>query len=460
MNDSAILGSGKLSSLLAKFAVPCIFSLIISCLYNIADQIFVGQGIGYEANAATGVVFPITVIGWGISLFFGDGGAAMLSMKMGENDRKSLPAIVGSTVMAILITGLVLIALCYLGGTGLLTVIGATEATLPMAWSYGVIIFAMMPLAMVQNGLASIIRADGSPEYAMGAMIVGAVINLIGDPLTIFIFHWGIQGAAIATIAGQFVSFLLCIGYLFRAKNFRLSWPSFLPKWHSLTGVMMLGTSSLITQLSIVVITILNNILLVHYGALSAYGSDIPLAAFVVLMKLFQIVLNIAIGLAAGAQPIVGYNYGSGKWDRVTHLFWLVMAWTFGLSLVCTMAFEFFPLFFVQLFGASSELYVEFACNCLRIYLCLLPLTCVQKGCAIFLQSIGHGKSSAFLAVLRDGLLIVFTLVVPMFLGLEGIFWAAPCADVIAFALTIPVMQTSLKKLKGDARVPVTQPAA
>lgn len=450
MNDSAILGSEKLSSLLRKFAVPCIFSLIISCLYNIADQIFVGQGIGYEANAATGVIFPITVIGWGLSLFFGDGGASLLSMKLGEGDKSSIPSIAGNTVTFNLISGIILIVLCFLGGTGLLRLIGATDATLPMAWSYGTIFFAMMPLAMIQNGLASIIRADGSPQYAMLAMIVGAIINLTGDPLLIFVLGWGIQEAAIATIVGQFVSFLLCFAYLFRAKNFKVTAASFLPRWDILSRVMMLGTSSLITQLSIVVITILNNILLVRYGAQSVYGSDIPLAAFVVLMKLFQIVLNIAIGLAAGAQPIVGYNYGSGKWNRVTKLFWMVMGWTFGLSLLCTLSFECFPTFFIDLFGADSELYVEFACNCLRIYLSLLPLTCMQKGCAIFLQSIGHGKASAFLALLRDGLLIVFSLVVPMFLGLEGIFWAAPCADVLAFAVTLPVMASSLKKLKGE----------
>lgn len=452
MNETTYLGSEKLSTLLRKFAVPCIFSLIISVLYNIVDQIFVGQGIGYEANAATGVIFPITVIGWGLSLFFGDGGASLLSMKLGEGEKDTIPHIVGNTVTANLISGIVLIALCYLGGSSLLTLIGATEATLPMAWSYGVIIFAMMPLAMIQNGLASVIRADGSPQYAMGAMIVGAVINLIGDPLLIFGMHWGIQGAAIATVAGQFVSFLLCFAYLFRAKNFRVNLSSFVPHWNILSRVMMLGTSSLITQLSIVVITVLNNILLVKYGAQSIYGSDIPLAAFVVLMKLFQIVLNIPIGLAAGAQPIVGYNYGSGQWERVTKVFWMVMGWTFGLSLVCTLAFECFPMVFIELFGANSELYLEFASKCLRIYLSLLPLTCVQKGCAIFLQSIGHGSSSAFLALLRDGLLIVFSLVVPMFMGLEGIFWAAPAADILAFAITVPVMFSSLKKLQAEKR--------
>lgn len=301
--NSHYLGTEKVGTLLRKFAIPCIFSLIISCLYNIVDQIFVGNGVGYLGNAATGIIFPITVIGWGLSLFFGDGAAAVLSVSLGRGETQKISRSVGGAILCSFLSGLAVIAIAYLWGDGLLRLIGATDANISMAHDYGMIIFAMMPLAMTQNTIASIIRADGSPKYAMTAMLVGAFINIIGDPLAIFVLDMGIKGAAWATIIGQLVSFLICAAYLRRPKTFQMSLGSFKPKVSLLKPVMALGTSSLLTQLSIVVITVVNNILLVKYGTQSAYGADIPLAAFVVIMKLFQIVLNIAIGIAAGARP-------------------------------------------------------------------------------------------------------------------------------------------------------------
>ena len=289
MQDSTYLGTEKVSRLLGKFAIPCIFSLIISCLYNIVDQIFVGNGVGYLGNAATGVIFPITVVGWGVSLFFGDGAAAALSVSLGRGETKDIHRIVGNAILGSFLGGAIIIAVSYAWGDGLLRLIGATDQNLTLAHDYGFIIYAMMPLALVQNTLASIIRADGSPRYAMGAMLVGAVLNIIGDPVAIFVLDMGIKGAAWATILGQFVSFLICAAYLVRSKTFRIGGSSFKPNGKILRQVMALGTSSLLTQLSIVVITVINNILLVQYGAQSEYGADIPLATFVVIMKLFQI---------------------------------------------------------------------------------------------------------------------------------------------------------------------------
>lgn len=452
MNDSAYLGTERLGVLLRKFAVPCIFSLIISCLYNIVDQIFVGNGVGYLGNAATGVVFPITVVGWGLSLFFGDGAAASLSMSLGEGRTENIHRTVGNTILGSFLSGVVVIAVAYGWGDGLLRLIGATDANLAMARDYGAIIFAMMPLAMTQNTLASIIRADGSPQYAMGAMLTGAVINIIGDPVAIFLLDLGIKGAAWATILGQFVSFVICAAYLCRSKTFRVRAESFKPNGKTLRPVMALGTSSLLTQLSIVVITVVNNILLVYYGGQSAYGEDVPLAAFVVIMKLFQIVLNIAIGIAAGAQPIVGYNYGAGKTDRVRELLKLMLKWTAIVGVVCMVLFEAVPGVFIRMFGSADDpVYFRFAVVCLRIYLSLILLTCLQKVCAIFLQSIGKAKAAAPLSVLRDVLLIVFSLIIPLAYGVTGIFWAAPTADIVAMLITAGVMMRVWKGLKEDA---------
>lgn len=441
MQESTYLGTEEPKRLLLKFALPCICSLIISCLYNIVDQIFVGNGVGYLGNAATGVIFPVTVIGWGVSLFFGDGAAASLSMSLGRKDTQSIHRTVGNAVLGSFLGGVVIILIGYLWGDGLLRLIGATEDNLALAHDYGFIIYAMMPLALVQNTLASIIRADGSPRYAMGAMLTGAVINIIGDPVAIFAMDLGIRGAAYATILGQFVSLLICALYLTRSKSFRISRSSFRPDWRLLRQVMALGASSFLTQLSIVVITVVNNILLVRYGAASAYGADIPLAAFVVIMKLFQIVLNIAIGIAAGAQPIVGYNYGAGRLDRVRALLGLILKWTAAVCLVCTALFEALPEVFVRMFGSADDpMYFAFAVSCLRIYLSLILLTCLQKVCAIFMQSIGRARAAVPLSILRDALLVAFSILIPIFGGVTGIFWAAPIADILAAAVTAAVM--------------------
>lgn len=455
MEKSNYLGTEKVGKLLRQFAIPCICSLIISCLYNIVDQIFVGNGVGYLGNAATGVIFPITVVGWGLSLFFGDGAAAALSVSLGRGKTENIHRSVGNAILGSFLSGVVVIAVAYLWGDGLLRLIGATDANLQMAHDYGVIIFAMMPLAMTQNTLASIIRADGSPKYAMAAMLTGAIINIIGDPIAIFVLDMGIQGAAWATILGQFVSFLICAVYLGRSKTFRVKVSSFKPSLALLKPVMALGTSSLLTQLSIVTITVVNNILLVKYGTQSVYGADIPLAAFVVIMKLFQIVLNIAIGIAAGAQPIVGYNYGAKNYDRVQKLLKLIIKWTVIVGLICTILFEVIPGIFIRMFGSADDpIYFDFAVQCLRIYLSLILFTCVQKVCAIFLQSIGKAKAAAPLSILRDVLLIVFSCLIPIALGVTGIFWAAPIADVLAILVTATVMVRVWKELAHGNKVP------
>ena len=455
MENSNYLGTEKVGKLLRQFTIPCICSLIISCLYNIVDQIFVGNGVGYLGNAATGVIFPITVVGWGLSLFFGDGTAAALSVSLGRGETKDIHRSVGNAVLGSFLSGAAVVVIAYLWGDGLLRLIGATDASIRMAHDYGVIIFAMMPLAMVQNTLASIIRADGSPSYAMMAMLTGAVINIIGDPVAIFLFDMGIQGAALATILGQFVSFLICAAYLRHPKTFRMSAGSFRPSAAILKPIMALGTSSLLTQLSIVVITVVNNILLVKHGARSAYGADIPLAAFVVIMKLFQIVLNVAIGIAAGAQPIVGYNYGAGNYDRVRELLKRMVCWTLLVGLVCTVFFEAIPGVFIRMFGSADDpVYFDFAVLCLRIYLSLILVTCLQKVCAIFLQSIGKPRAAAPLSVLRDVLLIVFSLLIPAAVGVTGIFWAAPIADVLAVLVTAAVMGRVWRELEA-LRIPL-----
>ncbi len=453
MQENTYLGTEKVGKLLRQFAIPSTLALIISCLYNIVDQIFVGNGVGYLGNAATGIVFPITVIGWGASVLFGDGMATFLSLSQGEGRTDTAGRSVAGSLLGSFLSGVVIIAVCYALGDRVFYALGATGATIALARDYGFIIYAMMPLALVQNTLASIIRADGSPKYSMAAMVVGAVINMVGDPVAIFVLDLGIQGAAYATILGQFVSFLLCAAYLRRSRVFRVKASDFLPSWKHLQPVLPLGAGSFLTQLCIVATTIANNILLKSYGEQSVYGPDIPLSAFVVIIKLFQIILNIACGITAGALPIMGYNYGAKLYRRVKDTFKLVVASTLTVCVVATVLFESVPLVFVRMFGTDGgQLYTAFAVNCLRIYLSLVIFTCLQKACAMFLQSIGHAKAAVPLSVLRDLLLIALAILMPRYMGIMGILWAAPAADIIAMVITAAVVSRVWRAMGADCR--------
>ncbi|MDE6590833.1 MAG: cytidylate kinase family protein, partial [Oscillospiraceae bacterium] len=305
----------------------------------------------------------------------------------------------------------------------------------------------------VQNTLASINRADGSPKYSMAAMMAGAVFNMIGDPVAIFVLDWGIKGAAAATIVGQFISFVICIAYLRKSRVFQMKASDFIPSWQYLKPVLPLGAGSFLTQLCIVATTVANNILLKSYGARSEYGPDIPLSAFVVIIKLFQIILNIACGITAGALPIMGYNYGAKLYSRVKETFKLVVLSTLTVCVIATVLFESVPLVFVRMFGSDGgELYTSFAIGCLRIYLSLVIFTCLQKACAMFLQSIGHAKSAVPLSVLRDVLLIVLAILMPMGMGIMGILWSAPVADMIAMVITAVVVARVWKTMGADAQ--------
>ena len=459
MEENNYLGQEKVSRLLLQFAIPSTLALIISCLYNIVDQIFVGNGVGYLGNAATGIVFPITVIGWGASVLFGDGMATYLSLSQGKGDTSTAGRSVANSILGSFLSGVVIIAVCYALGDSIFYALGATEATIELTRDYGRIIFLMMPLALVQNTLASIIRADGSPKYSMAAMMAGAVFNMIGDPVAIFVLGWGIKGAAVATIVGQFISFVICIAYLRKSRVFRVKASDFIPSWRHLKPVLPLGAGSFLTQLCIVATTVANNILLKSYGARSEYGPDIPLSAFVVIIKLFQIILNIACGITAGALPIMGYNYGAKLYSRVKETFKLVVLSTLTVCVIATVLFESVPLVFVRMFGTDGgELYTSFAIGCLRIYLSLVIFTCLQKACAMFLQSIGHAKAAVPLSVLRDILLIVLAILMPMGMGIMGILWSAPVADVIAMAITAVVVARVWKTMGADDR-PTSQQA-
>lgn len=447
-NSNHYLAEEKISTLMCKFSIPCILSLLVSSLYNIVDQIFIGRGVGYLGNGATNVVFPITVIALAIALLVGDGCAAFLSICQGKKDTENAHKSVGNAIILIIFVSIILATLFFVMKESILHAFGATENNISYAREYFDYIVIGIPFFMFGNSLNSIIRADGSPKFAMISTLVGCIINVILDPIAIFILGWGMKGAAIATISGQIVTALLACYYLFHIKSCSLKRESFQVYGKLLKCILPLGISSFLTQISIVIIMATMNNTLVHYGAISKYGADIPLTVVGIVMKVFQIVIAVVVGIAAGVQPIVGYNYGAGKYKRVKQIYIAMIKAECVVALVALICFEVFPLQITNIFGSEDGLYNEFAVIAFRIYLCTIILCCIQKATSIFLQSLGKSFLSLSLSLLRDFILSVpLILLLPKMFGITGTLYSAPIADIISCIAVVCIMLSVFKEL-------------
>ena len=457
--DNKFLGEEKISKLLLKFSIPCILALLISSLYNIVDQIFIGNSeLGYLGNAATTVVFPITIISVAFAWCFGDGAAAFLSLCQGRKDTKNVHKAVGNGILITFIISIIFVILGFIFMQNLLFLFGASDQTIGLATDYFTIILSAIPIYMIGNMLSAVIRADGSPAFSMAATLAGAVTNIILDPIFIFGTKWGIQGAAWATIIGQIVTFIMCIIYLFRTKTFKLKIDSFKIDMKLFSNVIKLGVSTFITQMSIVIISLVCNIMLAKHGANSKYGADIPIAVIGICMKVFTIVINIIVGIILGAQPILGYNYGAKKYDRVRKTFKTVLLLTIIIGVIGTLIFELCPQVIIRIFGTESELYMEFACMTFRVFLMFVTFTCTIKMTSIFFQAVGNPLKSAIVSLARDIICFVpLVLILPNFMGVEGALWAAPIADFIGIILTATLIVVFFKKLGNTKNEQIKQ---
>jgi putative MATE family efflux protein len=350
----------------------------------------------------------------------------------------------------LVLTSLILTVLFALLQEKILWGFGATENNIGYAREYFRYLIFGIPFYIFGNSINSIIRADGSPKFAMISTVIGCVINLILDPIAIFVLHWGMMGAAVATVAGQVVTALLGVFYLFHTKSFRLKKSSFVPKLNIIKRILPLGGSSFLTQLSIVIIMAVMNNTLVAYGARTKYGADIPLTVVGIVMKVFQIVVSFVVGIAAGCQPIVGYNYGAGKLDRVKEIYKKMVVVELCIGFISLICFQVFPLQIIGIFGSGDSLYQEFAVLSFRIYLAGIVLCCIQKSSSIFLQSLGKPIPSTFLSLLRDFILIVpLALILPIKFGVIGALFSAPIADVLSFIVTVFMMSYTIKHLQN-----------
>lgn len=451
------LGTEPIGKLIGRFAIPCVISLLVNSLYNIVDQIFIGRGVGYLGNGATNVVFPITIITLAIALLIGDGGAAYLSLKQGEGRREEANHGIGNAIILAVCSGIILLAVSFLFLKPLLYLFGCTDVLYPYANEYGRVIVIGIPFVVFSTALNSIIRADGSPQYAMGSMILGALINTILDPVFIFVFGWGVGGAALATIMGQIASCLFSVLYLRKFRTVSIQKEHLKLKLSYTRAVASLGVSSFITQAAVVVVMAVTNNLLGRYGAQSVYGAEIPITAMGIVMKVNQIMISIIVGIAAGAQPIIGFNYGAGNTARVKKtLKWTILSATIVAALFFVL-FQFFTQSVINLFGSEEGLYNEFAAKCFKIFLMTCILNGFQTVASIFMQAIGKPVQSAILSLSRQIIILVpAAILLSHLLGVEGVLWSGPAADTIAFILAATFLTMEMKlTVKARERQPV-----
>lgn len=435
--------------LIVKFAVPSVIALLVNSLYNIVDQIFIGWGVGYLGNGATNIVFPITIIALALSMMIGNGGAAYLSLKMGEGEVETAKKGVGNAVTLVTIVSILLAVIFLIWIDPILTLFAATDVLRPFALEYGFIIGAGLPFMMISAAINSMIRADGSPKYAMLSMVIGAIINVILDPVFIFVFQMGVKGAAIATIIGQVASFVVSVLYMPHFKSVQLHKSSFAPCAKVSVNIVIFGLSSFITQFAITIVMALTNNLLAKYGAQSVYGAEIPLTATGIVMKVNQIMIAILLGIATGTQPIIGYNYGAKSYHRVKKALEISLIASEIVSVAAFLIFQFAPMSVVSLFGSEEGLYNEFAVKAFRIFLMLCPLTGFQTIAAVKMQVMGKPVKSAILSLARQIIFFVPTaLILPIFLGVEGVLWTGPVADGLAFLLSLAFLLYERNHLK------------
>lgn len=440
------LGYENVSILLRKFALPSITSTLVSSLYNIVDQIFIGQGVGYLGNAATNVSYPFSTICLAIALLVGIGSASRFSLFLGQKEPEKAAQVVGSGIVLMVAAGLVYAVIGESLLEPLLRVFGATEEVLPYARQYAGITLLGMPFLIVTNGMSNLIRADGSPKYSMLCMVSGAVINTILDPVFIFLCKWGVFGAALATVIGQILSFALAVRYLWKFKTIRLGRNDFRLTRRGTLKTFSMGVSSCVNQIAITFVQIVLNNSLTYYGALSVYGTDIPLAACGIVMKTNAILLSIVVGISQGVQPLIGFNYGARKYERVREAYLLAIRWNFAVSAVGFFLFEIFPRPIISIFGSGNALYMDFAVKFMRVFLFMVIVNGVQLLSSNFFTAIGKAPRGLLLALTRQVFfLIPLILVLPLWLGIDGVLLAGPIADFVAFTLSVSLVRKELR---------------
>lgn len=443
------LAEEKIGKLIARFAIPAIISMLVSSLYNIVDQIFIGQGVGMLGNAATNIAFPVSIICTATALLLGIGSASNYNLETGKGNVEEANKIAGTGLGLLFICGVIIAAIVLLFLNPLLYLFGVTPDVLPYAQDYTFITAFGIPFLVSTTGGTHLIRADRSPTYSMTCMLVGAIINTILDPLFIFTFNWGIKGAAWATVIGQFVSGLLVIIYFVKFRKMELRLSMIRPRVKYMKAIAALGMASCINQIAMAIVQITMNNTLRHYGEMSVYGTDIPLACVGIISKVNMVFMAICIGISQGCQPIWGFNYGAEKYSRVRQTYRYSVTACTVIATGFFLCFQLFPHQIVGVFGTGSDLYFQFAERYLKIYMFMTFANGIQPMSSGFFTSIGKAKLGVVMSLTRQVIFLLPLIVIfSLFMGIDGVMYAGPIADAAAFALAIIFARRELMKMK------------
>ncbi|MDQ0360601.1 MATE family efflux transporter [Breznakia pachnodae] len=442
------LGSERIGKLILKFSGPAIISMLVGSLYNIVDQIFIGQGVGILGNAATNVAFPLSTICTAIALLIGIGGASNFNLAMGAKKEERAKHIIGNSISLMVISGVVLMVIVLLFLEPLMSLFGATEKVMPYALTYTGITAIGIPFLIVSTAGGHLVRADRSPMTAMIFVLIGAIINTILDPLFIFTFDMGIAGGAWATVIGQVVSGILVLWYLLHYKSVKIEKEDYVPKLEYTKMITSLGTAASFNQLAITAVQITMNQVLTHYGELSIYGSEIPLAVVGIVSKVNIVFLSIVIGIAQGCQPIVGFNYGAKNYDRVKQTYKIAATAATVVAVIAFACFQLFPDSIIRVFGDGSAEYFQFGEQYLRVFMFCTFVNGIQPVTSNFFTSIGKASRGVFMSLTRQVIfLLPLVVIFPIFFGLEGVIYAGPIADGAAAILAIIFVVREMKEI-------------
>ena len=440
------LGSEPVSTLLRRFAVPSVIAMLVSALYNMVDQLFIGHSIGVLGNAATNVAFPLSMVCTSIGLLCGIGGAANFNLCMGRREPEHAKSYVGSAISMLAILGVILCVAVQLFLRPMMLLFGATPDVIDYACTYTRITSIGFPFLIVTIGGSNLIRADGSPKFSMLCNLVGAIVNTILDPLFIFVFHMGMAGAALATITGQILSFALVVLYLRGFKTLPLSLSDLKPNMACWARIAALGATPAFNQVAMMVVQIVMNNTLTYYGSNSVYGSDIPLACAGIISKVNMLFFSFVIGISQGLQPIVSFNFGAQKYDRVKDAYKKAVFAATAISIVAFLCFQLFPRQIIGIFGSGSEEYLHFAERYFRIFLFFTFLNGIQPVSSNFFTSIGAPKKGIFLSLTRQIIfLLPLLLIFPYLFGIDGVMYTAPIADLAAASVSIVMVVREFK---------------
>ena len=450
------LGKEKINTLLLSFAIPCVISMLINSVYNIVDQIFIGKGVGTLGNAATNVIFPLVIIANAISGLIGNGASANLSLRLGEKKEDEAKKCIGSAITLTIIVSIVFSIIIYLLLPNLVYLLGCTENVYHYALDYGRIILIGAPFMITYSAIASIIRADGSPKYSMILLVVGAIINIILDPIFIFTFNMGVKGGAIATVIGQIVSCIMALVYIPKIKSVKLEKSDFkLDK--SITRTLGLGLSSFITQATVLALFVFMNNIMTKYGATSKFGSDIPLSVYGVISKINSLYISTILGISIGSQPIIGFNYGAGNYSRVRETLRKVLVINMIVGIIFNTIFFLFPTelagIFISETDPSYDLFMEFAVLMCRSFLLVCCLNFLEMTTSIVVQSLGNVKKATAVSFIRQIILFIPIALILCILckkGIYGALYAGCISDSITFVISIFILLSEYKKLKDD----------